>query len=59
MWVKLYRRGILEITVNTNNGVERKNKDLKHEYLKQHMDKSLTGMVTTLVESFHPEKKKR
>ena len=59
MWVKLYRRGILEVTVNTNNGVERKNKDLKHEYLKPHMDKSLTGMVTVLIESFHPEKKKR
>ena len=53
MWVKLYRREVLEITVNT------KNKDLKHEYLKQHMDKSLTRMVTVLIESFHPEKKKR
>lgn len=59
MWVKLYRRGILEVTVNTNNGVERKNKDFKHEYLKQYLDKSLSGMVSVLIESFLPEKRKR
>lgn len=35
--------------------VERKNYDLKYEYLKQHNDISTSGMVTVLVEQFLPE----
>ena len=35
--------------------VERKNHDLKYEYLKQHNDNSISGMVTVLVEQFLPE----
>ena len=40
---------------NTNNGVERKNRYLKYEFLKQYKDKTLSGMVTVLIEQFLPE----
>ena len=49
----------MEIVVNTNNGVERQNKDFKNEYLKDFKDKSLSGMVTVLVERFLPAKYNR
>ena len=58
-WVKCYRQGLMEIIVNTNNGVERKNKDFKYEYLAQYRDNSLSGMISVLVEQFLPEKYKR
>nr|XP_047127050.1 uncharacterized protein LOC105844598 [Hydra vulgaris] len=54
-WVKAFRSGILETVVNTNNGVERKNRDFKHEFLNQYKDNSLSGMVTVLVDQFIPE----
>ena len=54
-WVKVFRYNLMEITVNTNNGVERKNKDFKHEFLSLHRDTSLSGMVTVLIEQFLPE----
>ena len=50
---------LLEIAVNTNNGVERKSKNFKHEFLKPYKDNSLSGMVTVLVEQFLPAKEKR
>ena len=50
--MKCFREGILEVTVNTNNGVERKNKDFNHEFLSQHRNNALSGMV---VEQFLPE----
>ena len=59
MWVRAFRIGLMEIVVNTNNGVERQNKDLKHEYLKDYRDNSLSGMITVLVERFLPEKFRR
>ena len=31
MWVRAFRKEILEISVNTNQGVERKNKDFKYQ----------------------------
>ena len=34
--MKCFPEGILEVTVNTNNGVERKNKDFKYKFLSQH-----------------------
>ena len=49
----------MEISVNTNNGVERKNRDFKYEYLSQCKDKSLSGMLTVLIEQFFPDKQKR
>ena len=39
----------MEVTVNTNNGVETKNKDFKYQYLIRFKDKSFTGMITVLV----------
>ena len=59
LWVRAFRQGLLEIVVNTNNGVERKNKDFKLEFLKPYKDNSLSGMVTVLVEQFLPAKEKR
>ena len=49
----------MEILVNTNNGVERKNRDFKYEHLSQYKYKSLSGMVTVLIEQFLPDKQKR
>ena len=53
--MKCFREGILEVTVNTNNGVERKNKDFKYEFLSQHRNTTLSGMVAVLEEQFLPE----
>ena len=47
------------LSVLTNNGVERKNKDFKHQYLAQFKDKSLSGMITVLIEQYLPDKEKR
>ena len=46
------------MSVHTYNGVERKNKDFKHQYLAQFKDKSLSGMITVLIEQFLPDKEK-
>ena len=51
-WVKFFREGISEVTVNTSNGIERKSKDLKYEFLSQHRNNTLSGMVAVLVEQF-------
>ena len=40
----------MEIDVDTNNGVERQNKDFKYEYLKQFKDNTLSGMLTVMIE---------
>ena len=48
----------MDIVVRTNNGVERQNKDFKHEYLRDYKDNSLSGMITVLVEHFLPDKYK-
>ena len=40
----------MEIVVDTNNGVERQNKDFKYEYLKQFKDNTLSGMLTVMIE---------
>ena len=50
---------LLEVSVHANNGVERKNKDFKHQYLVQFKDKSLSGMITVLIEQFLPNKEKK
>ena len=49
----------MEIVFDTNNGVERQNKDFKYEYLKQFKDNTLLGMLTVLIEQFLPDKYKR
>ena len=52
-------KGYLKISVNRNNGVERKNKYFKHEFLKPYKDNSLSGMVTVLIDQLLPLKEKR
>ena len=54
-WVKYFRQGILKVIVNNNNDVERKNKDFKYEFLSQHGNNILSGMVAVLVEEFLSE----
>ena len=49
----------MEIVVDTNNGVERQNKDFKYECLKQFKGNTLSGMLTVLIEQFLPDKYKR
>ena len=54
-WVKCLGDGIFEVALNTNNGVERKNKDFQYGLLSQHRNNTLSGMVKVLVEQFLPE----
>lgn len=54
MWVQACRNGLKNIIVNRNNDVERQNKDLKHEYLKQYEDNKLKKMMTIMTEQFLP-----
>ena len=49
----------MEIVADTNNGVERQNKDFKYEYLKQFKDNTLSGMLTVMIEQFLPDKYKK
>jgi hypothetical protein len=37
-----------------NNGIERQNKDFKSSFLSVHRNKTLSGMLTSLVEEFLP-----
>ena len=53
MWVDAYRTNLLEIVVNTTNGVERMNRGFK-DYLKAFPDRSLSGMATVLIEKYGP-----
>ena len=46
------------MSVYTNNRVERKNKDFKHQHLAQFKDKSLSGMITVLAEQFLTDRRK-
>ena len=48
----------MEIVVDTNNEVERQNKDFKYKYSKQLEDNTLSGMFTVLIEQFVPGKYK-
>ena len=57
--VRAFQHGLIEVSVNTNNCVKRKNKDFKHEFLKPYKDNSLSGMVTVLIEQFLPAKENR
>ncbi|XP_065648764.1 uncharacterized protein LOC136078033 isoform X2 [Hydra vulgaris] len=51
-WVTAYRHNRLLVNCNTNNGVERQHKTLKHKYLSNHRYSSLTRMLTVVVEDF-------
>ena len=45
--------------VNTSNGLERQNRALKYDYLAAYRDTSLSGLVTLLLERFHPDAYRR
>ena len=45
-----------KVIIKTNNGVERQNKDFKREFLVDHKENTLSGMLTVLVKSFLPDK---
>ena len=51
-WVQCYRNPMSDRCVNTNNGVESLNKVLKYNYLKFYCDKSATGLVSMLINTF-------
>ena len=53
MWVEAYRKYVLEVVVNTTNGVERMNRQFKN-FLSGHHDKSLSSLATVLVIKFSP-----
>ncbi|CAN7949770.1 unnamed protein product, partial [Ixodes hexagonus] len=57
MWVRFHRLEH-DVLLTTNNGVEAQNKVLKEFYLKSsHGRKSLTGLISVLVQKFLPERK--
>jgi len=39
----------------TNNGVERQHRALKYDYLLSYRNSTLSGLITVLVERFHPD----
>lgn len=45
--------------ITTNNGVERQNRELKHSYLKDYKDSSLSGLMSVLVNHYLPDKYER
>ena len=45
--------------VNTTNGVERKNRTYKHQFLADNRDKTLSGVITVLVTQFLPNEYRR
>ena len=53
MWVSAYRTNLLEVVVNTTNGVEGMNKEFKKCFRDNH-DKSLSRKATVLVKTFCP-----
>lgn len=58
-WVWCYRKTALNGNINTTNGVERLNLWLKRDFLPEHRDKTLSGVVTVLVEKFLPQSYKK
>lgn len=44
--VSAYREDQFNVNVNTNNGVERKNRAYKYQYLADNRDKTLSGVIT-------------
>ncbi|XP_063440917.1 uncharacterized protein LOC134721686 isoform X2 [Mytilus trossulus] len=55
MWAWLYRKDRLLVKINTNNGVERQNRTLKYDFLAKYTDRTLTGMLTTVIKRFLPD----
>ncbi|XP_065679788.1 uncharacterized protein LOC136094113 [Hydra vulgaris] len=55
-WVKAYRQTRLLVNCNTNNGVERQHNTLKHKYLLNHRNSSLSGMLSVVIDDFLSDK---
>ncbi|XP_027047000.1 uncharacterized protein LOC113674714 [Pocillopora damicornis] len=58
-WVWTYRKDRFNVKVNTTNGVERKNRTYKHQFLADNRDKTLSGVITVLVTQFLPNEYRR
>ena len=54
-WAQIFRKQQAVNIVNTNNGVESQNRHFKYNYLPRAINKSIYGVVTTMVESFLPD----
>jgi hypothetical protein len=57
-WVYAFRKDLYNIRVSTTNGLERQHRHRKESYLKKAVQ-SLTGMLTTLIQSYLPECRQR
>lgn len=51
-WAWIYRKDRLLVNINTNNGVERQNRTLKYDFLTKYTDRTLTGMLTTVIKRY-------
>ncbi|XP_071820563.1 uncharacterized protein [Apostichopus japonicus] len=58
-WAWIYRQDRFNMKINTNNGIERQNRTLKYEFLSRFTDRTLTGMLTTVIKKFLPEMHRR
>ncbi|XP_053405313.1 uncharacterized protein LOC123553026 [Mercenaria mercenaria] len=58
-WVQYHRQTLLNVRVNTTNGLETQHKEFKQNYLSSYTEGSLSSMVTTLIKKFLPERYKR
>ena len=54
-----FRSATLDMVVTTNNGVEAQNRTFKYEYLFEHRTKSMTDLLTVIVEDFLPDSWRR
>ena len=55
-WATAFRSSAFHVRINTNNSLERQNRALEYDYLAAYRDTSLLGLVTKLLERFHPDK---
>jgi len=54
-WVRAFETSSFHVRVTTNNGLERQHRALKYDYLLKYRNSSLSGLITLLVERFHPD----
>ncbi|XP_063802224.1 uncharacterized protein LOC134970050 [Pseudophryne corroboree] len=53
-WAHVYRTGLLNFGINTNNGLERQHEVLKYNYLDGYKNCTLSEMITVLHRNFFP-----
>ncbi|XP_052083492.1 uncharacterized protein LOC127720780 [Mytilus californianus] len=54
-WVRAHRQERFNVSVNTNNGIERQNLSLKYEYLDKKKARSLSQLLSVLIRKFLPD----